>query len=88
MREEKRRLTLFELKCLKGITGVDAVVVISYYDVRVRTGIVRALKDCVASRVLMWVEHMERMDEERLKRVMKAEMCQCWLRKSEVWLGG
>jgi hypothetical protein len=72
--EERRRLNVFEMKCLRSMAGVTLRDRITNDVVRIRTGMVKKLENRVDSRVLRWFGHMERMDEGRLvKRVMNAE---------------
>jgi hypothetical protein len=72
--EERRRLNVFEMKCLRGMAEVTLWDRINNDVVRLRTGMVRKLEDRVDARVLRWFGHMVRMDDGRLvKRVMESE---------------
>ena len=73
--EERRRLNVFEMKCLRSMAGVTLRDRINNDVVRLRTGMVKRLEERVDARVLRWFGHMERMDEGRLvKKVWKAEV--------------
>ena len=73
--EERRRLNVFEMKCLRSMAGVTLRDRINNDVVRFRTGMVKRLEERVDARVLRWFGHMERMDGKRLaKKVWKAEV--------------
>ena len=73
--EERRRLNVFEIKCLRSMAGVTLRDRINNDVVRFRTGMVKRLEERVDARVLRWFGHMERMDGKRLaKKVWKAEV--------------
>ena len=73
--EERRRLNVFEMKCLRSMAGVTLRDRINNDEVRLRTGMEKRLEERVDARVLRWFGHMERMDEGRLvKKVWKAEV--------------
>jgi hypothetical protein len=73
--EERRRLNVSEMNCLRGMVGVTLGDRINNDVVRLRTGMVRKLEDRVDARVLRWFGHMVRMDDGRLvKRVMESEV--------------
>jgi hypothetical protein len=64
--EERRRLNVFEMKCLRGMAGVTLWDIINHDFVRLGTGMTRKLEDSVDARVLKWFRHMVRMDDGRL----------------------
>ena len=70
---EKQKLKVFEMKCLRSMTGVSRLDRVRNAVVRARTGVRRAL--AVDMYVLRWFGHVERMDNERLlKKVMNAKV--------------
>ena len=73
--EERRRLNVFEMKCLRSMAGVTLRDRINNDVVRFRTGMVKKIEERVDACVLRWFGHMERMDVTRLvKKVWKAEV--------------
>ena len=72
---ERQKLNVFEMKCLRSMTGVSRLDRIRNEVVRARTGVRRELAGRVDMNVLRWFGHMERMDNERLlKKVMNAKV--------------
>ena len=72
---ERQKLNVFEMKCLRSMTGVSRWDRIRNEVVRERTGVRRKLAARVDMNVLRWFGHVERMDNERLvKRVMNARV--------------
>ena len=72
---ERRRLNVFEMKCLRSMAGVSRLDRIRNEEVRERTGMRKELADRVDMNVLRWFGHVERMDNERLtKRVMNSKV--------------
>ena len=70
---ERQKLNVFEMKCLRSMTGVSWLDRVRNEVVRVRTGVRRELAAGVDMNVLRWFSHVERMDNERLlKKVMNA----------------
>ncbi len=70
---ERRRLNVFEMKCLRSMIGVTRMDRLRNEEVRRRTNVTRELAGRVDMQVLRWFGHMERMDDGRMtKRVMKA----------------
>ena len=68
---ERQKLNVFEMKCLRCMTGVSLLDRIRNEVVRARTGVRRELATRVDMNVLRWFGHVERMDNERLlKKVM------------------
>ena len=72
---ERQKLNVFEMKCLRSMAGVTRFDRLRNEEVRGRTGVRKELADRVDMNVLRWFGHVERMDNERLlKRVMNAEV--------------
>ena len=66
---------MFEMKCLKSMTGVSQLDKVKNEVVRARTGERRELAARVNMNVLRWFSHVERMDNERLlKKVMNVKV--------------
>ena len=76
MREtERRKLNVFEMKCLRSMAGVSLMDRVRNEVVRMRTGVRGDLATTVDMNVLRWFGHVERMENDRLlKRVMNAEV--------------
>ena len=71
---ERQKLNVFEMKCLRSMTGVSQLDKVRNEVVRARTGVRRELAARVDMNVLRWFGHVERMDNERLlKKVMNAK---------------
>ena len=72
---ERQKLNVFEMKCLRSMTGVSRLDRVRNEVVRARTGVRRELAARVDMNVLRWFGHVERMDNERLlKKVMNAKV--------------
>ena len=72
---ERRRLNVFEMKCLRSMAGVSRFDRLRNEEVRERAGVRKELAAKVDMNVLRWFGHVERMDNERLtKRVMNAKV--------------
>ena len=72
--EDKKRLDVFENKCLRSMCGVTIWDRKTNEKIRGQTGIDSKLSDRAEQRTLRWFGHMERMNEERLtKRVMNSK---------------
>ena len=72
---ERRRLNVFEMKCLRSMAGVSMLDRLRNEEVRERTGVRKELAGRVDMNVLRWFGHVVRMDNERLsKRVMNAKV--------------
>ena len=72
---ERQNLNVFEMKCLRSMTGVSRLDRVRNEVVRTRTGVRRELAARVDMNVLRWFGHVERMDGERLlKKVMNAKV--------------
>ena len=71
---ERQKLNVFEMKCLRSMTGVSQLDRVRNEVVRARTGVRRELAARVDMNVSRWFGHVERMDNERLlKKVMNAK---------------
>ena len=72
---ERQKLNVFEMKCLRSMTGVSQLDRVRNEVMRSRTGVRRELAARVDMNVLRWFGHVERMDNERrLKKVMNAKV--------------
>ena len=72
---ERQKLNVFEMKCLRSMTGVSRLDRVRNEVVRARTGVRRELAARVDVNVLRWFGHVERMDNGRLlKKVMNARV--------------
>ena len=70
---ERQKLNVFEMKCLRSMAGVSRLDRLRNEEVRERTGVRKELASRVDGNVLRWFGHVERMDNERLlKRVLNA----------------
>ena len=66
---------MFEMKCLRSMTGVSRLDRVRNEVVRARTGVRKELATRVDMNVLRWFGHVERMDNERLlKKVMNMKV--------------
>ena len=70
---ERQKLNVFEMKCLRSMTGVSRLDRVRNEVVRARTGVRRELAARVDMNVLRWFGHVERMDNERLLKRMDNE---------------
>ena len=61
---ERQKLNVFEMKCLRSMTGVSRLDRVRNEVVRARTGVRRELAARVDMNVLRWLGHVERMDNE------------------------
>ena len=72
---ERRKLNVFEMRCLRSMCGVSRLDRLRNEEVRERTGVRKELADRVDTNVLRWFGHVERMDDERLlKKVVNARV--------------
>ena len=72
---ERQKLNVFEVKCLRSMTGESQLDRVRNEVVRARTGVRRELAVRVDMNVLRWFGHVERMDNERLlKKVVNAKV--------------
>ena len=75
MAQKRQKLNVFEMKCLRSMTGVSRLDRVRNEVVRARTGVRRELAARVDMNVLRWFSHVERMGNERLlKKVMNAKV--------------
>ena len=73
---ERRKVNVLEMKCLRSLVGVSRMERVSNEEVHRRAGIERELASRADQRVLRWIGHVERMDEDRMdRRVLMAEVC-------------
>ena len=63
---ERQKLNVFEMKCLRSMTGLSRLDRVRSEVVRARTGVGRELAARVDMNVLRWFGHVERMDNEQL----------------------
>ena len=59
---EKQKLNVFEMKCLRSMTGVSLLDRVRNEVVTARTGLRRELATRVDMNVLRWFGHVERLD--------------------------
>ena len=72
---ERQRVNVFEMKCLRSMTGISRLERVRNERVRERAGVRREMAVRVDMSVLRWFGHVERMDNERLvKKVVNAEV--------------
>ena len=72
---KRKKLNLFEMKCLRSMTGVSRLDRIRYELLREITGVRRKLAARVDMNVLRWSGHRKRIDNKRLlKKVMNAKV--------------
>lgn len=72
---ERKKLDVFEMKCLRSMAGVSRLDRIRNEVVRERTGVVRELSRRADGRILGWFGHVERMEEGRMvKKIYRAEV--------------
>ena len=64
----KKRLNVFEMKCLRKIRGVTVMDRMRNEVIREEVGVMRDLAGRVESCVLRWFGHVERMDGERMAK--------------------
>ena len=65
---EKRRLNVFEMKCLRKMCGVTVMDRIRNEVIREEVGVMRDLAGRAESCVLRWFGHVECMDGERMAK--------------------
>ena len=72
---ERRKVNVFEMKCLRSLVGVSRMDRISNEEVRRRAGIEKELANRADKREFRWFGHVERMDEYCMaRRVLMAEV--------------
>ena len=73
--KERKKLNVFEMKCLRSMCGVSRWDRIRNEVVRERTGVRKELAVRVDKNVLRWFGHVERMGDERLlKKVVNTRV--------------
>jgi Reverse transcriptase (RNA-dependent DNA polymerase). len=73
--DERRRLDVLEMKCLRSMCGVTRLDRIRNEEIRRRTREEKELSARVDQRVLSWFGHMERMDKDRVvNRIMRSHV--------------
>ena len=70
---ERRKVNVFEMKCLRSLVGVSRMDRVRNEEVRRRAGIKRELVSRVDHRILRWFRHVERMDEYRMEKGVDGE---------------
>ena len=71
---ERRKVNVFEMKCLTNLLGAPRIDRASNEDVSRRTGLEKELARKVDQRVLQWFGHVERMDAYHMaRRVLMAD---------------
>ena len=88
---DRKRLDVFEMRCLRSMAGVTRLDRLRNEEVRRRTGVERKLSERVDQKVLGWYGHMVRMSDERLTyKVWKAETNGVRLRgrPQRAWMDG
>jgi len=74
-REEKNKLDVSEMQCLRSMCGVTRWNRLRNVVVRERVGVREKLSKTVDRKVLKWFGHVERLGDERLtKKVYKSEV--------------
>ena len=74
LREADRRcLNVFEMKCLRPMVGVTRWDRIRNEEIQRKAGMEETVAEKVDRRVLRWFGHVERMDEGRWPRKVKAD---------------
>ena len=65
---ERRRLNVFEMKCLRSMAGVSRLDRLRNEEVRERTRVREELADRADMNVLRWFGHVEKMDNEHFRK--------------------
>ena len=74
--EERGKLDVAEMKCLRSMCGVTRMDRVRNEVVRERVGVPEKLSGRVDRKVLKWFGHVEQMGSERMtKRVYVSEVC-------------
>ena len=72
---ERQKLNVFQMKCLRSMTGVSLLDRVRNEVMRARTALRRELAARIDMNVLRWFGHVEGMDNERLlKKVINAKV--------------
>ena len=71
----RKKLNVFEMRCLRGMVGVTRLDKVRNEIVRRRAGVREDMAARVDKSVLRWFGHLERMDENRLvRKIWKSEV--------------
>ena len=62
---DKKKLNVFEMRCLRSMVGVSRIDRVRNQSVRNRSGVVDKLSNRVEKKVLGWFGHLERMNRDR-----------------------
>ena len=84
---ERSRLNVFEMKCLRPVIGVTRWDRIRNEEIRRRAGIKETLAEKVERRMLQWFEHVERMEEGRWPKKVKAAKVESRQGRGRPWFG-
>jgi len=72
---ERKKLEVFEMKCLRRICGVNRMDRVRNEEIKRRCGVKRGVLERADERLLKWFGHMERMEGDRLvRRVYEADV--------------
>ena len=72
---ERQKINVFEMKCLRSMTGLSQLDRVRNEVEKARTGVRRELAARVDMNVLRWFGHVERIANDRLlKKVMNAKV--------------
>ena len=88
---ERRKVDVFEMKCLRSMVGVSRMDRVRNEEVRARSDIRKKLSERADVNAINWFGHMERMDEQRLVKriyVSHAEGVRARGRPRMEWLDG
>ena len=66
--DERRKVNVLEMKCLRSLVGVSRMDRVRNEEVRRKVGIERELASRADQRVLRWFGPVERMDDYRMAR--------------------
>ena len=67
---DRKRLDVMEMKCLRSMCGVNRRDRVRNEEVRRRVGIQETLSERMDRRVPSWYGHIERMDDDRLTKII------------------
>ena len=68
--EERKKLNVMEMNCLRNMCGVTRRDMVRSEVVRRRVGVVKKMEERVDERVLSWYGHAERMNSERITQIV------------------
>ena len=84
--QERNRLNVFEMRCLRSMCGVTRMDRVRNDEVRRRSGVKTELAERVDESVLRWFGHVMRMSEERLtKRVWSTKVNRNRVRRKHMY---